>query len=140
MFHIEGGIWIAYLVGGLFVVLGLVLAVATIYRNGKCTAAASAHVSRYAEEVHYDSETGAPSVAYYPVFQFFAADGTLVEARGTVGRGKRTYAVNDTVELRYNPDKPEQIAVKKDIRMAVIGGFLFAAIGAALLVYAVLHG
>ena len=88
---------------------------------------------RIAEETSYDSETGGYSVVYYPIFQFFAKDGTLVEAKATVGRGRVKFQVNDTVELRYNPDKPEQIAVNKDIRTAVIGGFVFAAIGVGVL-------
>lgn len=133
MLNLPGGPWLAYLIGGLFIAAGLFLAISTIYRNGKCTEPATAHVCRIVEERSYDSETGGYSVAYYPVFQFFAKDGTLVEAKATVGRGSVKCQVNDTVELRYNPDKPEQIAVSKDIRIAVIGGFVFAAIGVGVL-------
>ena len=140
MIRVEGGAWLGFLVGGVFIAAGLALVILTIIRNGKCTEAATAHVVRIQEEWERGGSDSAGSVVYYPIFQFTARNGAIVEARATVGRGWNRYRIGQEVALRYNPDKPEQIAVKKDIILAIAGGALFAVIGAGVLVLMKVRG
>ena len=139
MFGIEGGAWVGFLVGAVFIAAGLFLAIRTVRINGKCTVPAVARVVRIDEEWS-SSADGAGSWSYFPVFQFTTESGRVIEARAAIGRGKSPYRIGQSVELRYDPDKPEQIAVKKDIIVMFVFGLVFAAIGAGVLILMKVQG
>ena len=140
MFEIQGGAWVGFFVGGLFIAVGLFLAIRTIFVNIKCTESVTARVSEIREEWSQSSDESGGSWVYFPVFQFTAQNGRIVEAKASVGRGRCPYQVGQAVELPYDPEKPERIAVRKDVVTAIVIGFAFAAIGAGILILMKIRG
>jgi len=116
------------LVGLAFFAAGVSMLVTQLKKKKFNTAAATAEIIGYhVEESHRAKDH---SVVYYPVLRYYAA-GQWYEERGDVGRGKRTYAVGDRVEVFYNPQKPESFYIlgdKSSLIMAVIGLLLGAGV------------
>jgi len=69
-----------------------------------------------------DSEGGGGG--YTPVFEFRTAQGKKVEGSGDLAVNPPQYKVGQTVEVLYDPKKPEEARINKGLNLYYIPGFL----------------
>jgi uncharacterized protein (DUF58 family) len=102
---IFGGMGLAFLISGL--VWGGRRVV--LYRNG--LPAQGRVVDTEQGEVADDEESSRP--AYYPVVEFYTPDGRAHRFRGSTGSSSPEFAIGAEVDVRYNPNHPDQAQLTK---------------------------
>ena len=112
----------------LLIALGGYMVYSQLKKGSRCSQPATATiVGRERKRVRNSRRT---STHYAPVVEF-AAGGQTVRATADVDSifaGK--YKDGDTLEIRYNPDQPEEIVVQgKSFRSGVLGGGFLILIG-----------
>ena len=115
----------------LLIAMGGYMAYAQIVKDRRCSQPAIATVvGRETKRVR--GSKGRRTTHYVPVVEF-PADGQTVRAAADIDSiFAKKYKDGDTLEIRYNPDKPEVFVVQsKSFRSGVLGGGLLALIGIA---------
>ena len=119
-------IWI--LVSIVCVGMGIFILVSYAHAQKTQTAQTTATVVRVDSEMETDSD-GDYTRMYYPVVEY-TVNGQSYEERipdsGT--SNSTTYKEGQTVEIKYNPDKPEELS-KQGAKGGLIGGIFFIAFG-----------
>lgn len=119
-------IWI--LVSIVCVGMGIFILVSYAHAQKTQTAQTTATVVRVDSEMETDSD-GYDTRMYYPVVEY-TVNGQRYEERipdsGT--SNSTTYKEGQTVEIKYNPDKPEELS-KQGAKGGLIGGIFFIAFG-----------
>lgn len=124
-------------VGILFLILGIVIFRVFKKKQERASAITTATVVEIIRERSHSSSS--TMVTYHPVYEYYA-NGQMQRVRSSVGSSPCPYQVGEQVELHFNPDKPREIFIEKDLRIlwlirilfCGIGG-LFAILGAAFL-------
>ena len=112
------------------VCFGMGIFILVSYANAQKTqtAQATATVVRVDSQLETDSD-GYDTRMYYPVVEY-TVNGQSYEERlpdsGT--SNSTTYKEGQTIEIQYNPDKPEKLS-KKGAKGGLIGGIFFLAFG-----------
>ena len=118
----------------LLLAMGSYMVYSQVSRGGRCTQQASAAIVGQ-ERKRNRGARGRRTTHYAPIVEF-TANGQTVRATADVDSifsGK--YKDGETLEIRYNPDNPEEIVVQgKSFRSGVLGGGLLILVGIAGLV------
>lgn len=108
--------------------MGIFILVSYVHAQKTQTAHMTAAIVRVDSEVETDSD-GYDTRMYYPVVEY-TVNGQSYEKRlpdsGT--SNSTTYKEGQTVEIQYNPDKPEELS-KQGSKGGLIGGIFFIAFG-----------
>ena len=119
-------IWI--LVSIVCVGMGIFILVSYVHAQKTQTAQTTATIIRVDSEMETDSD-GFNTRMYYPVVEY-TVNGQDYEKRlpdsGT--SDSTTYKEGQTVEIKYNPDKPEELS-KQGAKGGLIGGIFFIGFG-----------
>lgn len=116
-----------FLILGVFsLVIGVVFFITTRRNRNRCSNVVSATV---VDNVFEHSSIGSgrtkSSVAtYYPVFEFDFKR-KKVRAKGEVGSNPPEHKVGDVVEIRVNPENPQEIVAGSGKLEIIISAFLF---------------
>lgn len=105
--------FVAYLLVGIVIVLlGFLSIRKGSQKKNRCTASASAViVDVQAEKDEAGSENTHKKFTYTPIYEFVVNGNTIRKNGGIYSHNKREFNVGDTVEVKYNPDKPEEFLV-----------------------------
>jgi len=82
------------------------------------------------------------SISYRPVIRFVSQDGQAVEFTSSVGSSRRTYSVNDTVEVLYPPFNVQEAKINRFFELwgafmvMLIMGTVFLSIGVLIFLIA----
>ena len=100
------------LVGIVIVLLGFLSIRKGSQKKNRCTASASAVIVEVqAEKDEAGSENTHKKYTYTPIYEFVVNGNTIRKNGGIYSHNKREFNVGDTVEVKYNPDKPEEFLV-----------------------------
>lgn len=114
------------------VVLGIFILGSYIKMQRTQTAHMSAAIIRVDSQIETDSD-GMDTRVYYPVVEY-TVDGQRYESQvpdsGT--SNSTTYKEGQTIEIQYNPEKPDELS-KQGSKGRLIGGIFFLVFGAAAL-------
>ena len=103
--------FVAYLLVGIVIVLIGILSIRKgLHTKNRCTASAVI-VEVQAEKDEAGSENTHKKYTYTPIYEFVAGGKTIRKNGGIYSHNKREFNVGDTVEGKYNPDKPEEFLV-----------------------------
>ena len=103
--------FVAYLLVGIVIVLIGILSIRKgSHTKNRCTASAVI-VEVQAEKDEAGSENTHKKYIYTPIYEFVAGGKTIRKNGGIYSHNKREFNVGDTVEVKYNPDKPEEFLV-----------------------------
>lgn len=82
----------------------------------RCTQITSGSIFRVESVAKSRSRRSGGSTKYtsYTPYYQFEANGQPVEIRGKWSKGEGVFTEGETVEIRYNPDKPEEYHCAKD--------------------------
>ncbi|MDQ7797433.1 MAG: DUF3592 domain-containing protein [Candidatus Edwardsbacteria bacterium] len=105
VFFLFGGLGLASLIAGL--VWGAKRA--ALFRTGLI--AQGRVVAMQQGEVADDEESPRPS--YYPMVEFRTPDGRSFQFKGSTGSSSPEFAIGAEVDVRYNPQKPQQAQLAK---------------------------
>lgn len=105
--------FVAYLLVGIVIVLIGILSIRKgSHTKNRCTASASAVIVEVqAEKDEAGSENTHKKYTYTPIYEFVVNGNTIRKNGGVYSHNKREFNVGDTVEVKYNPDKPEEFLV-----------------------------
>lgn len=84
--------------------------------KNRCTASVQGHIAsvgRYKEINRNSNGRQTQSTRYKPHYEY-QVSGQIISVTGTRGKGKGAYKEGETVEIRYNPDKPNEFVCAKD--------------------------
>ena len=109
-------------------VIGIIIVTSHFKSKKTQTAETTATIIRIDSQIQTDSD-GFDTRWYYPVVKY-NVNGKEYEARlsnsGTTNSTE--YKVEDTVEIKYNPEKPEELSKKGD-KGGLFGGIFLIVIG-----------
>ena len=126
---------IVVLVGVLFLAVGIFMLAQGNDLAKRCTAETMGTVINLEKEESTDSD-GYISYTYYPIFEYQVGEKTISQ-KGRMGSSNPKYHINDTVELLYDPDKPEDFVIKGD-KSSNLMGIIFIVAGVALVAVGVI--
>lgn len=131
-------LYISYIVGAVFFLGGIALLVKQVLNRKNNTASASAQVIGYEEKEQTDhtSDTVTTTVIYYPIVRYYAA-GRYYEQKGSTGSGNKKYSLGENVNIKYNPDAPEQFMFEGQKTEWIMAGVAIL-IGCGVLALAIL--
>lgn len=114
----------------LMIVLGGFMVYLQIGKGRKCTEEATAVVvGRETKRIR--SGKGRRRTEYHPVLEFTAGEQTVRKAADISSIFPGKYKDGDTLEIRYDPENPEEFLVKgKSFRTYALGGALLILMGA----------
>lgn len=135
----------SFLFGGiLFFVSGIVIYKIFKKRQERASATTTATVVEIIHKrIHYSHSMDFTSMGdgYYPVYEYYA-NGKLQRVKSIFGTSPCPYQIGEQVELHFNPDKPSEIFVEKDLHIlksfravfCVVGG-IHAILGAVFIIF-----
>jgi len=101
------------IIGGIFLLVGIMLIVKYVKRKIKCTASVSGEVVGYREELSHSSHSHSSHMVYYPIFTYYF-NGEWHRKEGSLGRGNQKYDIGEHVELLCDPQNPEEFLIAND--------------------------
>ncbi|MBU7582497.1 MAG: DUF3592 domain-containing protein [Nostoc sp. TH1S01] len=135
-FRVFGSIFAG--IGSIFVITGIIIGVNTRSFFGK-SISTQGTVIDVVKHKSRDSN-GRSSTNYYPVIEFTANSGKLVEFEANSGSNPPTYTQGQKVEILYNPQEPESAMINSSADLWVLPaiftglGSIFVVIGGISLV------
>lgn len=121
--------------GLLFLAVGLVFAKVQADRGGHARAIGTVIDVEISESHDRDRDRDRISFHYRPVVRFEPAPGQAVVIKATVTFNLNSLKIGQTVEVRFDPDRPEKGIFESAFRRFA-GPVIFTVIGAALLIAA----
>lgn len=118
---VGGGVWLV--VGGVFLVIGIYLLRKRARCQKACTATTTGVVADISQRVSNKS-----GVMFSPVFEYEVDGLTYVKASSTA-TSKNSYAIGETIEVRYDPQNPHEYYLPRDGAGKTLG-VVFTAVGA----------
>ncbi|MDZ5435197.1 DUF3592 domain-containing protein [Pseudomonas fluorescens] len=85
--------------------------------------------------VDFVKSRSSDSVSYRPVVRFVSQDGQVVEFTSSVGKSRRAYSLNDTVEVLYSPFNVQEVKINRFFELwgpfmvMLVMGAVFLSIG-----------
>ena len=119
---------ITLIIGIACVVIGIYILVSHFNAKKTQTAETTATIIRIDSEVQTDSD-GFDTRWYYPVIEYSVENQKYEKRLPDSGTTNSTeYKQGETVEINYNPQKPEEIS-KKGSKGGLLGGIFFVVVG-----------
>lgn len=121
-------------VGGALALTGLWLMKSARARVRRCSATACGRIVRVDENRTREKEGGRQKTHYTPVVEYVVDGRTFGPTSGGVySTSKRDYVVGNSIEIRYNPGKPEEFLLKGGSGFAF--GLILSLLGGLILFF-----